>query len=454
MSDRRHERLEPTEARRSYADLVTGDYRVHRSAYADPAVFEAEMIRIFGGTWVFLLHDSEIPDPGSFRTLRIGQRPVIVTRSDDGSVQALLNRCTHRGTVLCTLPTGNARRFQCAYHGWTFANDGRLTAITYPNGYRDDFERDAYALERFARVESYRGFVFGSLRADVDSVTDWLGAARPVLDWAIDSLPPARMLRAATFEYRGNWKLQNDNNGDMYHTPFTHRSTLTMTRERHGGGKLLDHFTGEQTAMTVRDLGHGHKLIDQRPAIPSSWARTRPLPGSENQSAQLESRLGETVARSFLDYVGQSGINLVIYPNLHVRGNGSLYVYEPMGVDRTRVHTYVALLRDGPPEVNTLRMRFAEDFVNLGNRDDAEVFERIQDGLTHGYESEWVDVSRGWRTTRELVEADGSVTGNVSDETGIRAAYDEWLRLMAAPEGADPLAQSDTRLLAGSGDPR
>lgn len=440
-----------TGVRSGYAHLVTDDYRVHRSAYVDPAVFEAEMARIFGGTWVYLLHESEIPDSGSFRTLRVGLRPVIVTRADDGAVHALLNRCSHRGALLCTAPAGRARRFQCAYHGWTFANDGRLTAVPYADGYRGSFGRGAYGLRRFDRIESYRGFVFGSLRPDVEPVADWLGPARAVLDWAIDSLPPARMLRAATFEYHGNWKLQNDNNGDMFHTPFTHRSTLTMTRERHGNGKLLDHFTGDKTPMMVRSFGRGHKMIDQRPAIPSAWARTRPLPGSEIQAEQLQARLGEAQARRFLDYVGQSGINLVIYPNLHVRGNGSLYVYEPVAVDRTLVHTYVALLHDGPPEINTLRMRFAEDFVNLGNRDDSEVFERIQDGLTHAYESEWVDVSKGWRTGRERTEPQGSLAGNVSDETGIRAAYDEWRRLMSAENPPGAPARADAANLSGVG---
>jgi phenylpropionate dioxygenase-like ring-hydroxylating dioxygenase large terminal subunit len=424
------------QSERRYADLVTGDHRVHRSAYVDPEVFDTEMRRIFGGTWVYLLHESEIPDPGSFRTLRVGRRPVIVTRDDDGSIHALLNRCSHRGAMLCTARAGVTQRFKCAYHGWTFGIDGRLSALPYPDGYRPSFDKDDYGLTGFARVESYRGFVFGSLRADVDTVSEWLGPARPVLDWAIDSQPPSRVVRAATFEYHGNWKLQNDNNGDMYHTPFTHRSTLTMTRQRHGAGKLLDHFAADDNPMAVRGFGHGHKMIDQRPSIPSAWARTRPLPGSENQAQQLTARLGDEQARRYLDYVGQSGINLVIYPNLHVRGNGSLYVYEPVAVDRTLVHTFAALLDDGPREINTLRMRFAEDFVALGNRDDSEVFERIQDALTHGYESEWVDVSKGWRTGRESLGPGGAITGNVSDETGIRAAYEEWVRLMDATDSA------------------
>ncbi|MHB1886968.1 MAG: aromatic ring-hydroxylating oxygenase subunit alpha [Acidimicrobiales bacterium] len=400
-------------------------------------IFEDEMIRIFGGTWVYLLHESEIPAPFDFQTRRVGRRPVIVTRGEEGEINVLLNRCTHRGTLLCPLEAGNAKRFQCAYHGWTFANSGDLTGITYPDGYRSDFPRDNYNLGRAPRVESYRGFVFCSFNPDVESVEEWMGPAKSIFDWAVNRAggdANIRMVKASTMSYHGNWKLQNDNNGDMYHVPFTHRSTLTMTRERHGAGKSLDHFKGDQSPMSVRDLGNGHKMIDQRPAITSVWDRARPIPGSETQAEQLIARIGESRARQYLEYVGRSGINLVLYPNIVVDGgDGSLVwrVYEPITPALTEVHSYIAELAQAPREVNTLRMRFAEDFSNVGNRDDFEIFERIQEALTTVDCLEWIDVSRGYATSRELQQTDGSVSGNISDETGICASYRQWRSLMS-----------------------
>ena len=53
-------------AERRYGELVTDDFRVHRSIFTDPAIFEDEMTRIFGGTWIYLLHESEIPEPFDF----------------------------------------------------------------------------------------------------------------------------------------------------------------------------------------------------------------------------------------------------------------------------------------------------------------------------------------------------------------------------------------------------
>ena len=93
-------------ARANYAplydwdDLVQED-RVHRLIYTDPAIFEAEMTNIFGGTWVYLAHESQIPNCSDFITARLGLRPLIITRDDNGVIRALYNRCTHRGTTLC-----------------------------------------------------------------------------------------------------------------------------------------------------------------------------------------------------------------------------------------------------------------------------------------------------------------------------------------------------------------
>ena len=390
------------------------------------------MLKVFGGTWVFLLHETEIPQLNDFKCVNIGRRPVIVTRTQSGEIRALMNRCTHRGTVLCVEPQGNAKRFQCAYHGWAFGNTGELQSVTFADGYGPGFDKAAHNLGRFPRVESYRGYVFGSLDPGVAALDEWIGPAAELIDWSIDKLntPGARVVRSSSMVFNANWKLQNDNNGDMYHVPFTHRSVGDMTKTRHGAGKGLDHFRGDKTPMFVRYYGHGHKLIDQRPGIASVWDRARPVPGREAYAAALESRFGAAKAREYLDMTGRAGINLVLYPNLIISGAGSFNVYQPVAVDKTVVHSYGVVLDDAPPEVNALKSRFLEDFAGFGYRDDNEIFERIQQGLGTIPEMEWVDFSKGLGTSREVTGADGVVTGNVSDETGIRGAYSYWKELM------------------------
>jgi len=206
-----------------------------------------------------------------------------------------------------------------------------------------------------------------------------------------------------------------------------------MTRLRQGAGMSLDHFKGDDSPMCVRDLGNGHKLIDQRPAIDSVWKRSRPVPGRETQAEKLIARIGEERALQYLEYVGRSGINLVLYPNLYIGGNASILVYEPVTVNRTLVHSYVALIADAPAEVNALRMRFEEDFINVGNRDDNEVFERVTTALEDLSAMEWIDLSRGWETGHEAGSTDGTVSGPVTYETGIRSSYHRWRSLMSRP---------------------
>src|SRR6204780_1527910 len=85
--------------------LVRGD-SVHRTLYTDPSVFDKEMVRVFGGTWTYVAHESQIPKPDDFVTTQLGIRPVIVNRDSRGQIHVLLNRCTHRGSTVCRESSG------------------------------------------------------------------------------------------------------------------------------------------------------------------------------------------------------------------------------------------------------------------------------------------------------------------------------------------------------------
>ncbi len=97
------------------------DFRVHTSLYTDPAIFAAEMERIFERGWVYVGHTSEVAAPGTYKTTHMGRQPVIVTRDDVGTIHVLLNVCRHRGAAVCRDAAGQATTFQCPYHGWCTA---------------------------------------------------------------------------------------------------------------------------------------------------------------------------------------------------------------------------------------------------------------------------------------------------------------------------------------------
>jgi phenylpropionate dioxygenase-like ring-hydroxylating dioxygenase large terminal subunit len=430
---------------REVLDLVRED-RVHRRVYTDPALFDAEMVHVFAGTWVYLLHESELPKPNDFKTGHLGRRPVILTRDGDGRIHALFNRCRHRGATVCRVESGNTRRFTCPYHGWTYHNDGELVGVPWPSGYGPDFQRSAFPLAAVPRVESYRGFVFGTLNLEAPALADHLGPARELMDQWIDRSPTGEVFvrsGANRMVYNGNWKLAYDNAADGYHVGFSHRSLLAMA-QRFGEEKDMIYSTRDpdSSAMYVRYLGNGHTFGDQRPSYAGRgpggyWRQQRPQPGREVYERRIRSCHGDDADR-LLDLAVGSQMNLNIFPNLLLLGN-QIQVIEPIAVNRTQLTWHWTTIGGVPDEVNTLRMRTQEDFPSFGEVDDQANFEECQRGLSIP-EVEWVLINRGLGLEgRHTADERGVVTAPKTDELPQRGYLSEWRRLMS----------SDVTLVAG-----
>src|SRR3981189_3768483 len=99
-----------------------------------------------------------------------------MTRDEQGKVNLLLNRCSHRGNQVCSYYKGKARTSTSPFHSWTFANDGRLVGYAVPDGYEGQ-DKAKLSLGRVTRVQSYRGFVFGSVAAEGPTLEEHLGGA-------------------------------------------------------------------------------------------------------------------------------------------------------------------------------------------------------------------------------------------------------------------------------------
>jgi phenylpropionate dioxygenase-like ring-hydroxylating dioxygenase large terminal subunit len=432
-------------------DVLVQEDRVHRLIYTDPAIFAMEMTAIFGGTWVYLAHESQIPRRDNFVTARLGLRPLIVARDGAGTVRALFNRCTHRGTTLCRMAKGSARSFQCPYHGWTFQNTGRLLGVPWPDGYACDFKDEKFNLAQVPRVETYRGFIFATLNPAAPRLIDYLGPIRRPIDEWLNRHPGGRIeIREANrLKCKANWKLAYDNSADGYHVVFSHRSLLEMeARLAVGEKKSMSFYKDRPDAarMYVQYLGHGHHFKDKRPNLEprpgALWATEGPHPGMEPYERALRHRLG-TKAEQALDLAASEPVNINVFPNLLILGN-HVQVLEPLAVDETDSTWYGTAIVDEAGElegaadiVNTLRMRTQESFPNFGEVDDLANFEGIQCGL-QAPEDEWVYMHRGLGIPgRVQVAADGVTTAPATDEVFMREYMKEWKRLMRA---APPLA--------------
>ncbi|MCB1487336.1 MAG: Rieske 2Fe-2S domain-containing protein [Bauldia sp.] len=413
---------------REEVEHLVRDDVVHRRVYADPALFDIEMERVFGGTWCYIGHESEVPKPGSFVRRRLGRRQILLVRTEAGEIRGLLNRCTHRGTTLVGDERGCSHRLTCPYHGWAFALDGRLLNLPISDSYDKLYERP-FDLGQL-KVESYRGFVFGTMAAEPMELAEWLGPAAAWLDEHVDRHPQGAlrvMPTAARQEYRGNWKMAWDNAADGIHATFAHRSYNLLGKEAETDTVLARN--PNTTPMVSRTLGHGHCVVDQRPGIPAGpWSTMRPLPTRNDLEASLRDSGQRT--RENLDLMTGNMVNLSIFPNLIFVGN-QMMIVEPLAVDHTRLSYYLVLADQAPEEVNLMRLRVDEDFLSFGTPDDLEMFERVQEGL-QTIEEEWVDISRGDHAG-DVIDEHGYALGDIASEAPIRAYLAEWKRLMAEP---------------------
>ena len=252
-------------------DPEAGVYRANRRIFTDEEIFELEMKHIFEGNWIYLAHESQLPNPGDYFTTYIGRQPVVITRDKDGELHCLINACAHRGAMLCRRKTDNRTTLTCPFHGWTFRNDGTLLKVKDPDGagYPATFNVDgSHNLTKVARFDSYRGFLFGSLNPDVVPLDEHLGDTTKVIDMLVDQSPEGlEVLRgSSTYTFDGNWKVQAENGADGYHVTATHWNYAATTSRRSTGESK-----NEDQGARRRQLGQVRRrllVLPQRPPVP------------------------------------------------------------------------------------------------------------------------------------------------------------------------------------------
>ncbi len=153
--------------------------------YADEQIYDVEMERVFGRSWLFLAHESMLPKRGGdYITTSMGDDPVVVVNRGDGEVAAFMNQCRHRGMRICRADQGNARAFTCSYHGWVYDLQGNLTQVPHEDdGYLGALDKSQMGALRVPRIANYRGFLFGCWDEKAPSFEDYLGD----MAWYFDS---------------------------------------------------------------------------------------------------------------------------------------------------------------------------------------------------------------------------------------------------------------------------
>ncbi|MPZ89467.1 MAG: Rieske 2Fe-2S domain-containing protein, partial [Nitriliruptorales bacterium] len=206
---------------------------ISAAIYNDATIHEWEKDRVFARSWIFLAHESEIPDPGDYVVRSVVDDSFIVVRDEHGAVHALFNMCLHRGMQVCRSEIGNASHFRCPYHAWTYKNNGELAGVPFHNdAYGGDagLRKEGLALLRPAKLATYDGLIFVTLDEHAPELEDYLGDFRFYLDYYLKQSEAGPEVRGPQrWRVKANWKIGAENFcGDTYHTPHTHKSIVDI----------------------------------------------------------------------------------------------------------------------------------------------------------------------------------------------------------------------------------
>lgn len=411
-------------------DRDAGLFRVNRRTFTDPDILTLERERIFERCWIYAGHESEVPQPGDFRSRRVAGRPIIFVRGGDEQVRVLLNTCPHRGAFVCRETSGTARTFQCPYHAWTFNNRGELIGIPGEDAYSPAFDRHERSLMQAPRVESYRGFVFVCFDPAVETLIDYLAGAKEYLDLVCDQSAVGMEIVHGTQSYsmRANWKLLVENSIDGYHALPTHQRYMAFLAETGG----IDMQSAPSLRGEAKALGNGHAVIEYEPPWGRVVARWAPSFGEAKKTelATVQQKLEARFGAEWAYRVAQTSKNLAIFPNLVINDIMSITVrtFFPVAPDYMEVSAWALAPQEESAPDRALRLDNFLTFLGPGGfatPDDVEMLESCQKGFANR-EVVWSDISRGMKRERP----------KTNDELQMQTFWRQWHARLTTPPGS------------------
>jgi len=370
--------MDPARSREMLSLVDAEKGLVDRRIFSDQEIYELELEQIFARSWLFMCHESQIPNPGDFFQTTMGEDRVLVVRDNDMGLQVLINSCRHRGNAVCRAEEGHATSFMCTYHGWTYDLKGALVGVPgFKEVYHEELDRENWGLIRAAQVDSYRGIVMACMDAEAPPLMEYLGKAGKL---AIDSLMgPEGMMDMQPFRgimkytLKTNWKFPTDNAWDTYHGQVSHAAVRFIDpygdQPRDTEGKMdrktQFSYPSSGSVVTLAEYGHanlGGQLL-QRPEDVDKQQEAEAASGRRNRR-----RRGAGLRN--------------IFPNFFIIGN-QIELRVPKGPRTTEIWSWGFADRMLPAEeVEHARWRTAHAFAPAGfhEQDDGENWDQSTQG--------------------------------------------------------------------------
>ncbi len=326
--------------------------------YHDAEFFAAEKRAFLRAAAQVVCHESEIAQPGEWRSLDYLDESVIVIRGDDGGCRAFANVCRHRGSRLVDGTGGCAKVLTCPYHAWSYARDGRLVGVPHRAEY-PGLEPDALGLVPVA-LENWRGFLFVTLEAGAPSVAEMMAPyEHEVAPYRFEDL---RAIGRVTNRPRKlNWKTIADNYSDGLHIPVGHPG--------------LTRLFGRNYRIEARDnVDRMEGELSEKPsANPSERAYQRYLPEAQH--------LPPSHRRKWVYYKLFPNVAFDIYPD-----QVDFMQFLPVSATETVIREISYALPDAFIQEKSRREMKAARYLNWRinrrvNAEDTELITRVQLGM-------------------------------------------------------------------------
>jgi len=320
--------------------------------YHDAEFFAAEKRAFLRAAPQVVCHQSEIAEPGEWRSLDYLGESVIVIGGDDRQVRAFHNVCRHRGSRLVDGSGGCARVLTCPYHAWSYARDGRLAGVPHRSEY-PGLDVAAHGLIPVA-LEEWRGFLFVTLEPGAPSVAEMMAPYEAeIAPYRFEDL---QVMGRVTLRPRPlNWKTIADNYSDHLHIPVGHPglTRLFARNYRIEAKEWVDRMEGD--------------LVDEPSANPSERAYQKYLPPAAH--------LPPSHRRKWLYYKLFPNLAFDIYPD-----QVDFMQFLPVSATETVIREISYALPDERREMTAAR--YLNWRINRRvNAEDTELITRVQQGM-------------------------------------------------------------------------
>lgn len=419
---------------------------VNRAIFHDQGVYDRELEDIFGKSWLFVGHESQIPNKDDYFLSRFGREEVIVMRDNAGEVNVVLNVCTHRGMPVCRYDKGNAKRFTCAYHGWTFSTSGDLTGVPRnTEGYEGKLDRSKWGLMK-ARVRCYYGSIWATFCDSAPSLEEFLGGMafwwREFMmgpDGEDDGLEVVDGILKS--EIPSNWKFASENaSGDLYHE-ISHNSVQRISLSQTG---LRTRHTWDADKAKFRNLnitfpagGHAVRANlyeNSGRDYVSQWSHDAEVDEYfRNAHYARQKRLGDR--ERLLNRGG------VVFPNAvyNSANRTSVTLWVPLSPTRTEVWKWIFVPKNAPQSVKNAMRSYLLRYTGPAGMVEQDDFEnwaaaqigaesRLAKSLPMNLQLRLGDHAK-WAWPEQWIGSDAYVDDGVS-EHGQRMFYRRWLEMM------------------------